>query len=333
MNSKSNTPLVQKQEWISLKNHFAKIKNIPLTSLFEKDLKRADNFKIEINNLYYDFSKNILTSKTIDLLTNLTEACHLEKEINRMFSGEKINYTENRAVLHTALRRELTSPLIYQQKNIMTGVANNLKKMKALSDSLRNKKYLGYKNKPIKNIVSLGIGGSNLGPKMVTEALKSYQAKHLKFFFVSNVDPLELDDTLQNLKPAETIFIISSKTFTTQETMANAKTAKEWFIKKSHSKNYFQKHFIGITTNKSLARQFGLIEKNIFPMEDWVGGRYSLASSIGLPIMISIGSKNFLDLLAGLREIDKHFQSTNFTKNIPVLMGLIGIWYNNFFKF
>jgi len=325
--------LTELKEWIELKEHYEKIKNIHLRELF-KDKKRAENFSLldDDNDILFDFSKNLITEKTLDLLINLAKTRNLEKEIERMFNGEKINNTENRAVLHIALRNIDNTPIYVDGKDVMPDVLNVLNKMKNFTNRVRNGEWLGYSGKRIKNVVNIGIGGSDLGPYMVTEALKMYSKRDMRFFFVSNIDYAHIKETLLNLEPEETLFIIASKTFTTLETMTNANTAKEWILKRFNNKKAIEKHFVAVSTNKEGVKKFGINTENMFEFWDWVGGRYSLCSAIGLSIMLSIGYDNFHKLLQGYNSMDKHFRAKPFNKNIPIILGLIGIWYNNFFN-
>jgi len=299
---------------------------------FDSDVDRFSNFSLSLNDILFDYSKNRIDQQTIRLLTELATACNLPENINSMFSGEKINTTEDRAVLHTALRSQKDEPLLIDGIDIRPAIRQQLDKMKLLSDRVRNGQWLGVTDKPITNIVNIGIGGSHLGPQMVTEALKPFVSKSLTMHFVANIDENQIDDVLTKLNPETTLFIICSKTFTTQETMLNANTAKKWFLNKIEDESQLAKHFVAVSTNLQAALEFGIDKENIFTMWDWVGGRYSLWSAIGLSIMIAIGSQNFEQLLIGAYETDEHFQNAPFEENIPVLMGLLGIWYNNFYE-
>jgi len=332
MNPYRENKLTKKKEWLALKNHFNSLKKYHLKDFFNQDSQRVQNFSLETKNIYFDYSKNIITNKTINFLIKLAQASNLEAEIEKMFEGKKINQTEKRAVLHTALRNRGNQPIFVDKVDVRPAIDKNLLKMKSIAEKIRSKKWLGFSSKSIKNIVHLGIGGSHLGPQMVTQALKKFSSKNINIYFVSNVDGTQLTEVLNKLKQEETLFIIASKTFTTQETMTNAKTAQKWLLEKTNSLSKIKNHFLAITSNEKLALQFRIKKNNILPLWDWVGGRYSLASSIGLPIMISVGYEKFINLLEGLFEIDSHFRNKKFHENIPILMALLGIWYNNFFK-
>jgi len=292
---------------------------------------RFNDFSISLNEIFFDYSKNKIDQKTIQLLCQLANACQLPQKIAAMFSGEKINTTENRSVLHTALRSKSKESLVLDGKNIRIEINNELTKMKVISEKVRNKTWLAATDKPITDIVNIGIGGSHLGPQMVTEALKPFVSKNLNMHFVANIDEIQIDDVLVNLNPETTLFIICSKTFTTQETMLNANTAKNWFLQNVKDRSQLAKHFIAVSTNQKAALEFGIDKENIFSMWDWVGGRYSLWSAIGLSIMIAIGYEDFEQFLDGAYEVDEHFKNAPLEKNIPVIMGLLGIWYNNFY--
>jgi glucose-6-phosphate isomerase len=320
------------KEWKDLEIHFEKIKNIHIKELFEKDSDRAKNFTIETLGLFVDISKNRITEETIRLLLNLAKAANLKKAINDMFEGKKINETEDRAVLHVALRNRSNKPIYVDGKDVMPDVNAVLEKMADFSMMVRSGKWKGFTGKRIKNIVNIGIGGSDLGPVFVYEALKYYSDRNLNVSFVSNIDPSHIVETLMDKSPEETLFIIASKTFTTQETMTNANTARQWVLSHLTDDKAIASHFVAVSNNEKKVKDFGINVNNMFGFWDWVGGRYSLTSAIGLPVMISIGHENFFDLLKGYHEMDCHFRDTPFEKNIPVLLGLIGIWYNNFFK-
>lgn len=320
------------QEWKDLESHFEEIRNVHIKELFEKDLERAKRFTIETQGLYVDISKNRITEETLRLLVDLAKAAGLKKAINAMFEGERINETEDRAVLHVALRNRSNIPIYVDGKNVMTEVNAVFEKTAGFSMRVRSGEWKGFTGKRIKNIVNIGIGGSDLGPLFVCEALKYYSDRNLNVSFVSNIDPSHIVETLMGKSPEETLFIIASKTFATQETMTNAETARNWVLEHMKDKEAIASHFVAVSANEKEARGFGIDPENIFAFWDWVGGRYSLTSAIGLPIMISIGPKHFLDLLKGCHEMDCHFRDTPFEENIPVILGLIGIWYNNFFK-
>ncbi len=319
-------------EWQALQEHYQQTNTRHMRDQFADDENRFNTFSLSLNEILFDYSKNRIDEKTIELLINLAKACDLPNKIQSMFSGEKINGTEHRAVLHTALRYQGTQALEIDGSNIREEVSNELEKIKSFSNKLRNKQWLGTTGKIITDVVNIGIGGSHLGPQMVTEALKPFITANLKMHFVGNIDENQIDDILKNLSPETTLFIVCSKTFTTQETMLNAATARSWFLSKFNDQSQLCKHFVAVSTNKEMVLNFGIEEENIFTMWDWVGGRYSLWSAIGVSIMVAIGAENFEQLLEGAYETDEHFQNASFEKNIPVLMGLLGIWYNNFYS-
>ncbi len=323
--------LTERNEWKALLDHFHRVKDLHLRDLFRNDPSRGRSFRIDTGDIYFDYSKNRITSETMDLLLDLAGACRLREEIEKMFRGEKINRTENRAVLHTALRNVKGDPVVVDGEDVMPGVFTVLERMKELSGRVRDGSWRGFSGKAVKNIVNIGIGGSDLGPVMVTEALKFYSRRELSFFFVSNVDDTHITEVLKSCEPDETLFIIASKTFTTQETMTNAETAKRWITDKFKDEKAIASHFIALSTNSEAVSAFGINTENMFEFWDWVGGRYSLTSAIGLAVMISIGYDNFMDMLRGFNTMDIHFREKPFEENIPVIMGLLGIWYNNFF--
>lgn len=313
----------------SLTTHHQDIKDVHLRELF-KDSGRFEQFSIHFGDILLDYSKNRINAETKRLLIQLAEECGLKDAIRAMFSGEKINQTENRAVLHTALRNPAKSGFILDGRDILTDIHSVLDKMEKFSGQVISGNWKGYTGKAITDIVNIGIGGSDLGPVMVTEALKAY-SNHLKLHFVSNVDGTHVAETLKNIDPETTLFMIASKTFTTQETMANAFTARNWLIERGAQEGDVAKHFVALSTNKAGVSQFGIDTENMFEFWDWVGGRYSLWSGIGLSIACGIGFKNFRSLLDGAYEADKHFKNTPFEENIPVIMAMLGIWYTNFF--
>lgn len=313
----------------SLTTHHQDIKDVHLRELF-KDPGRFEQFSIHFGDILLDYSKNRINAETKRLLIQLAEECGLKDAIRAMFSGEKINQTENRAVLHTALRNPAKSGFILDGRDILTDIHSVLDKMEKFSGQVISGNWKGYTGKAITDIVNIGIGGSDLGPVMVTEALKAY-SNHLKLHFVSNVDGTHVAETLKNIDPETTLFMIASKTFTTQETMANAFTARNWLIERGAQEGDVAKHFVALSTNKAGVSQFGIDTENMFEFWDWVGGRYSLWSGIGLSIACGIGFKNFRSLLDGAYEADKHFKNTPFEENIPVIMAMLGIWYTNFF--
>ncbi|MBL7744523.1 MAG: glucose-6-phosphate isomerase [Chitinophagaceae bacterium] len=322
---------ISTQAWQQLQQHYAAIKNKHLRELFANDPGRFQKFSRQSGDIFFDYSKNLVTEETLHLLLQLAEECKVKDAISAMFGGDKINETENRQVLHTALRNFSKQPVLADGKDVMPDVKKVLNKMKKFADSIHSGEHRGYTDKRIKYIVNIGIGGSDLGPLMVTEALKPYTADGIETFFVSNVDGTHIAETLKKVKPERTLFLIASKTFTTQETMTNAHTARAWFLKKAKDEKHIAKHFVALSTNEKEVVKFGIDKRNMFEFWDWVGGRYSLWSAIGLSIVLTIGYKNFEQLLKGAHETDTHFQSTSFDKNIPVLMALIGLWYTNFF--
>ena len=317
--------------WKKLEEHFAEMKNVFMRDLFHNDANRYTRFSLHFDGIVFDYSKNIISEKTIQLLLQLAEECNVKEGINAMFNGDIINSTEKRPVLHTALRNFSGQPVFAEGNDVMPGVKKVLQKIKTFTAGVHSGKHRGYTGKRIKYIVNIGIGGSDLGPLMVTEALKPYWQKDIESYFVSNVDGTHIAETLKKIKPERTLFLIASKTFTTQETMTNAHTAREWFLKKAKDEKHVVKHFVALSTNEKEAVKFGIDKKNIFGFWDWVGGRYSLWSAIGLSISLTIGYKNFEQLLKGAHNADTHFTSATFDKNIPVIMALIGLWYTNFF--
>ncbi len=317
--------------WKKLQEHYKEIKQVSLQELFENDPKRFDKFSCCTKDLVLDYSKNRITQKTMGLLVDLAKECQLEKSRSLFFSGAAINATEHRAVLHTALRNFSSQPIYVEGKNVMPEVKKVLRQMQSFCESVHNGKHRGYTGKRIKYIVNIGIGGSDLGPLMVTEALKPYWKKGIETYFVSNIDGSHIAETLKKVNAEETLFLIASKTFTTQETMTNAFTARNWFLEKAKKESHIAKHFVALSTNKKEVLRFGIDIKNMFAFWDWVGGRYSLWSAIGLSISLTIGFKAFSDLLKGAHHIDKHFREAPLKENMPVILALLGIWYTNFF--
>jgi glucose-6-phosphate isomerase len=313
-----------------LKSHHRTISKKTIKELFAEDKNRFRKFSIKFNDILLDYSKNRINRRTMAYLIDLAKECGVQDAIEKMFSGDKINQTEDRAVLHVALRNRSNSPISVDGKDVMPDVNAVLQKMKGFSQEVISGKWNGYTNQRITDIVNIGIGGSDLGPVMVTEALKPY-AKGLKVHFVSNVDGTHIAETLKKVNPETTLFMIASKTFTTQETMANAHSARNWFLETAKDLEYVKKHFVAISTNQKEVEKFGIDPNNMFGFWDWVGGRYSLWSAIGLSIACYIGFDNFEALLTGAHETDKHFRNTPFEKNIPVILALLGIWYNNFY--
>ncbi len=317
--------------WQNLQQHYRDIKNIHMRDLFAEDPQRFERFSLRHNDILFDYSKNRMTAETMHKLYQLAEACDIRGWIDKMFSGQQINHTEHRAVMHTALRNRSNEPRRVNDVDVMPEVHTELERVKQMAESIRQRRWRGVGNQPVTDVVNIGIGGSDLGPVMVTEALRPYTLHDLHMHFVSNVDENHINDTLENLNPETTLFIISSKSFTTQDTMVNADTAKEWFVRHTRSEHGMHRHFVAVTANVERATGFGIHADNIFRMWDWVGGRYSLWSAIGLPIVISIGSEQFDALLQGAYEVDEHFRHAPLQENIPVIMALLGIWYNNFF--
>jgi glucose-6-phosphate isomerase len=323
--------LTETKAWQDLTSHFNLIKDIHIKDMFGSDPDRAARFTVQALGLYVDFSKNRLTEETLGLLLKLARAANLKAAIEAMFTGKRINQTENRPVLHIALRNRSNRPIYVDGKDVMPAVNTVLEKMTAFCNRIRSGEWKGFTGKRIKNIVNIGIGGSDLGPAFVCEALQYYSDRDITTSFVSNVDPSHIVETLKNKISEETLFIIASKTFTTQETMTNANTAKSWLLEHTGDEKSVASHFVAVSTNKKGVADFGIDPVNMFGFWDWVGGRYSLTSAIGLPIMISIGPENFFDLLTGFHKMDCHFRDTPFEKNIPVQLALTGIWYNNYF--
>jgi glucose-6-phosphate isomerase len=319
--------------WKELGSHFQQIKNTTITDLFNKESDRGEYLSHQLGDIFIDFSKNLIDRKALELLCELCEDIQLKEAIDAMFNGELINKTENRAVLHVALRNLKNDPIQVQGENVMPLVFEELKKIKDFTNALHSGKLLGHTGKPIQHIVNIGIGGSDLGPYMVVQALKPYWVKGVQPHFVSNVDASHLKETLEKIDPESSLFIIASKSFTTQETMTNAHSARKWFLEQpGMDESAIAKHFVAISTNSEKVKAFGIDTDNMFIFWDWVGGRYSLWSSIGLSIAATIGYQRFEELLDGAQSSDDHFRNTNWDKNIPVLMGLIGVWYNNFFE-
>lgn len=324
-------PLMERASWKVLEEHYHKIRDVHLRSLFADDPKRGERLVAEDIGIYFDYSKNRITDETIRLLVNLAEECGLRECIEAMFRGEKINITENRAALHIALRAPGNEQILVDGVNVVPEVHSVLDKMAAFSNQVRSGRWHGYAGKPIRNVINIGIGGSYLGPVMAYEALRYYSSRELTFRFISNVDGTDFEETTRGLDPEETLFIISSKTFTTLETMTNAHTARAWVLKALHREEAVARHFVAVTTNAEEAGKFGIDTANMFGFWDWVGGRYSMDSAIGLSTMIAIGPENFRSMLAGFHSMDEHFRTAPFDKNLPVILGLLSIWYSNFF--
>ncbi|ENO0432809.1 glucose-6-phosphate isomerase [Escherichia coli] len=321
----------QTAAWQALQKHFDEMKDVTIADLFAKDGDRFSKFSATFGDqMLVDYSKNRITEETLAKLQDLAKECDLAGAIKSMFSGEKINRTENRAVLHVALRNRSNTPILVDGKDVMPEVNAVLEKMKTFSEAIISGEWKGYTGKAITDVVNIGIGGSDLGPYMVIEALRPYK-NHLNMHFVSNVDGTHIAEVLKKVNPETTLFLVASKTFTTQETMTNAHSARDWFLKAAGDEKHVAKHFAALSTNAKAVGEFGIDTANMFEFWDWVGGRYSLWSAIGLSIVLSIGFDNFVELLSGAHAMDKHFSTTPAEKNLPVLLALIGIWYNNFF--
>lgn len=321
----------QTAAWQALQKHFDEMKDVTIADLFAKDGDRFSKFSATFDDqMLVDYSKNRITEETLAKLQDLAKECDLAGAIKSMFSGEKINRTENRAVLHVALRNRSNTPILVDGKDVMPEVNAVLEKMKTFSEAIISGEWKGYTGKAITDVVNIGIGGSDLGPYMVTEALRPYK-NHLNMHFVSNVDGTHIAEVLKKVNRETTLFLVASKTFTTQETMTNAHSARDWFLKAAGDEKHVAKHFAALSTNAKAVGEFGIDTANMFEFWDWVGGRYSLWSAIGLSIVLSIGFDNFVELLSGAHAMDKHFSTTPAEKNLPVLLALIGIWYNNFF--
>jgi glucose-6-phosphate isomerase len=325
-------PLPQRPAWKALEAHYRKIKELHLRKLFADDPSRGERLTVEAAGIYFDYSKNRVTDETLKLLVQLAEESGLRAHINAMFRGEKINVTEKRAVLHVALRAPRGESIVVDGQNVVPQVHAVLDKMADFSDRVRGGAWKGHTGKRIRSVVNIGIGGSDLGPVMAYEALKHYSDRNMTFRFVSNVDGTDFAEATVDLDPAETLFIVSSKTFTTLETMTNAHTARAWLLKGlGGDEKAVAKHFVAVSTNAAEVAKFGIDTANMFEFWDWVGGRYSMMSAIGLSTMIAVGPDNFRAMLAGAHELDEHFRTAPFEKNLPVLLGMLTVWYNNFF--
>jgi len=325
-----NTSVASFPAWRSLEAHSSKVRQLHLRKLFADDVTRGERMAVEAVGIYFDYSKHLITDETISLLMQLTEEAGLHNRINAMFDGEKINVTEKRAVLHVALRAPKGQSIEVDGTDVVPLVHVVLDKMAEFSNRLRSGEWKGHTGRPIRNIINIGIGGSDLGPVMAYEALRYYSQRNLTFRFVSNIDGTDFAEATHDLNPEETLFIISSKTFTTLETMTNAHTAREWVIKALKNPTAVASHFVAVSTNIEEVAKFGINTANMFEFWDWVGGRYSMDSAIGLSTMIAIGPENFRSMLDGFHQMDEHFRTAPFKSNLPVLMGLLGIWYNNF---
>jgi len=326
-----NPSLTESPAWKALQKHFEAIAQLHMRKLFADDPKRFDRFSVRACDMLLDYSKNRVTEETMRLLFDLARQADVKGWAEKMFAGERINVTENRAVLHVALRNRSNRPILVDGKDVMPEVNAVLKKMSDFSERVRNGAWKGYTDRAVTDIVNIGIGGSDLGPVMATEALKHYSRRNLHLHFVSNVDGTHIAETLRPLNPQSALFIVSSKTFTTQETLTNAHTARRWFLDATKQQSALAQHFVPVPPNGKAVAEFGIDTTNLYAVWDWVGGRYSLWSAIGLSIMLSIGPEQFAELLAGAHAMDEHFRTADLERNLPVILGLLGIWYNNFF--
>jgi len=327
----STTPFTQRPAFAALQSHYNAIQGTHLRELFKTDPGRGTRLTLQACGLYVDYAKHRVTDETLKLLLRLAKESDLEARRAAMFGGEKINITEDRAVLHTALRAPKGAMVMVDGKNVVPDVHAVLDKMAAFSDKVRSGQWKGFSGQPIKNIVNIGIGGSDLGPVMAYEALKHYTQRDLTFRFVSNVDGTDFTEAVRDLDADTTLFIVASKTFTTQETMANAQSARAWFLKTAKKEEFIARHFVALSTNVAEVKKFGIDTANMFEFWDWVGGRYSMDSAIGLSTMLAVGPDGFRKMLAGFHAMDEHFRKTPLEKNLPVILGLLGLWYVNFF--
>ena len=327
----SSSPLTELPAWKALTAHYEKIRGVHLRTLFADDASRGERLALSAEGFYFDYSKHRVTDETLKLLIDLANESNLRERIDAMFRGDKINVTENRAVLHVALRAPRDETIMVDGKNVVPEVHEVLDRMASFSNRIRSGAWTGHTGKRIRAVINVGIGGSDLGPVMAYEALRHYSDRSLTMRFVSNVDGTDFAEATQDLDPAETLFIISSKTFTTLETMTNAHTARDWSLRTLGDEKAVAKHFVAVSTNAAEVTKFGIDTANMFGFWDWVGGRYSMDSAIGLSTMIAVGPDNFRAMLAGFHAIDEHFRTTPFERNIPVLMGLLALWYNDFF--
>ncbi len=324
--------LTQSPAWLALLEHHQQLKDTPMRDLFTEDPQRFGKLSLKLDDLLLDVSKNRLTEKTLELLSDLAAQQGLKQQIERMFTGEKINITEGRAVLHTALRNRTNQPVAVDGEDVMPAVNEVLRRMRLLVERVQRGQWLGYTGKPVTDIVNIGIGGSDLGPVMVTEALRPYWREGLRVHFVSNIDGTDLSETLKGLSPETVLFTVASKTFTTQETLTNAHSARQWLVRALGSEACVARHFIALSTNTEAVQAFGIDPQNMFQFWSWVGGRYSLCSAIGMSIALVMGMDRFEELLEGAHEMDRHFREAPFRENMPVVLALIGIWYHNFFN-
>jgi glucose-6-phosphate isomerase len=323
--------LIHSSAWKALEKHRKEMESVQMRGLFAEDSRRFEKFSLRFGDILFDYSKNRITEETMPLLMDLMRQAGLAEKIEAMFSGKKINLSEDRAVLHIALRNRSNRPIVADSEDVMPEVKRVLGKMRNFSEAVRSGTWKGFSGKAITDVVNIGIGGSDLGPKMVTRALTPYIKPNIQVHFVSNVDGTDIADRLKKLNPETALFLVASKTFTTQETMANAHTAREWFLAAARQEPAIARHFVALSTNEKAVREFGIDTENMFEFWDWVGGRYSLWSAIGLSIALAVGMDNFEALLSGAHKVDEYFRSTPFEQNIPVIMAALGIWYNNFF--
>jgi glucose-6-phosphate isomerase len=323
--------LIHSSAWKALEKHRKEMGSVQMRGLFAEDSRRFEKFSLRFGDILFDYSKNRITEETMPLLMDLMRQAGLAEKIEAMFSGKKINLSEDRAVLHIALRNRSNRPIVADSEDVMPEVKRVLGKMRNFSEAVRSGTWKGFSGKAITDVVNIGIGGSDLGPKMVTRALTPYIKPNIQVHFVSNVDGTDIADRLKKLNPETALFLVASKTFTTQETMTNAHTAREWFLAAARQEPAIARHFVALSTNEKSVREFGIDTENMFEFWDWVGGRYSLWSAIGLSIALAVGMDNFEALLSGAHKVDEYFRSTPFEQNIPVIMAALGIWYNNFF--
>ncbi|MEI6970638.1 MAG: glucose-6-phosphate isomerase [bacterium] len=328
---RANSIPIATREWKALEEHFDQVQPLHLRELFRRDPGRAERFSLGAAGLDLDYSKNRIVPETMQKLFALARVCNLHQAITDMFSGRPINETEGRSVLHIALRNMSDTPIVVNNEDVMPGVRSVLARMSAFSDDIRSGRWLGYTGMPIRNIVNIGIGGSHLGPAMACDALKPYSDRNLVVRFVSNVDESDFREQTWDLNPAETLFVVASKTFTTEETMANARLARTWSLESLRDVKSVARHFVAVSTNAREVAAFGIDTANMFEFWEWVGGRYSLCSAIGLPLMIAIGPERFKEMLGGFHAMDRHFAEEPVERNMPAILGLLGVWYNNFF--
>lgn len=330
-NAVDMSQLTEKPAWQALQAHFDKVKNLHMRDLFAQDARRFQKFSTKMDDILLDFSKNRITDETFELLLNLARECQVEQWRDRMMSGEPINISEFRPALHTALRNRSNTPIMVDGENVMPKINRVLEQIRYFSERVRGGHYRGYSGHLISDVVNIGIGGSDLGPHVVCDAMKPYAQRGMNVHFVSNVDPTHLTEILKFVQPESTLFVVSSKSFTTQETMLNAHSARDWFLNLTGNRKAVARHFVAVTTNQQAASDFGILPENMFEFWDWVGGRYSLWSAIGLPIVLYLGMDRFEAMLEGAHAMDLHFANTPLEKNIPVILALLGIWYNNFY--